>query len=131
MKESKRQKQFSSLIQKDLSEIFQRNGASITGSSKAFVTVTNVHMSPDLSIARVYLSFMLSENKQVLLDTITMKKNEVRRQLGNRIGKVVRIVPELVFYLDDSADYAAHIDSILADLDIPPEEEDENEGSQK
>lgn len=127
MKESKRQKQFSGLIQKDLSEIFQRNGAGITGNSKAFVTVTNVHMSPDLSVARIYLSFMLSENKQALLDAINMKKNEVRRQLGNRIGKVVRVVPELVFYLDDSADYAAHIDSILADLDIPPEEEDENE----
>ncbi len=126
MKESKRQKQFSGLIQKDLSDIFQRNGASITGSSKAFVTITNVHMSPDLSIARVYLSFMLSENKQALLDAIVMKKGEVRRQLGNRIGKVVRVVPELLFFLDDSADYAAHIDSLLADLDIPPEEEEED-----
>ncbi len=83
-------------------------------------------MSPDLSIARVYLSFMLSENKQALLDAIVMKKGEVRRQLGNRIGKVVRVVPELLFFLDDSADYAAHIDSLLADLDIPPEEEEED-----
>ncbi len=126
MKESKRQKQFSSLIQKDLSEIFQRNGSSLAG-SKAFITVTQVHMSPDLSVAKVYLSFMLSENKQTLLDHITMKKSEIRRLLGNRIGKVVRVVPELIFYLDDSAEYAARIDAILADLDIPPEEESDDE----
>lgn len=126
MKESKRQKQFSSLIQKDLSEIFQRNGSSILG-SRAFITVTSVHMSPDLSVAKVYLSFMLSENKQALLDTIHMKKNEIRRLLGNRIGKVVRSIPELVFILDDSAEYAARIDAILANLDIPPEEEEDKE----
>lgn len=126
MKESKRQKQFSSLIQKDLSEIFQRNGSSIVG-SKAFITVTNVNMSPDLSVAKVYLSFMLSENKQTLLDNINMRKNEIRRLLGNRIGKVVRIIPDLIFFLDDSADYAARIDAILADLDIPPEEEEDDD----
>ncbi len=122
MKESKRQKQFSSLIQKDLSEIFQRNGSSFIN-SKAFVTVTQVKMSPDLGLARIYLSFMLSENKQALLEHIEMKKSEIRRLLGNRIGKVVRIVPDLAFYLDDSADYAARIDALLADLDIPPEED--------
>lgn len=125
MKESKRQRQFSSLIQKDLSDIFQRNGAGIVG-SKAFVTVTKVTMSPDLGVAKVYLSFMLSENKQALLDNINMKKSEIRRLLGNRIGKVARVVPELVFYLDDSAEYAARIDNLLANLDIPPAENENN-----
>lgn len=122
MKESKRQKQFSSLIQKDLSEIFQRNGSSLTG-SKAFITVTQVKMSPDLGLAKIYLSFMLSENKQALLEHIEIKKSEIRRLLGNRIGKVVRVVPDLVFFLDDSADYAARIDALLSGLDIPPEED--------
>lgn len=121
MKESKRQKQFSSLIQKDLSEIFQRNAASLVG-SHTFITVTKVSMSADLSVAKIYLSFMLSEHQQELLDTVNMKKGEVRRQLGNRIGKQVRVVPELIFYLDDSADHAARIDKILSELDIPPEE---------
>ncbi|WKN33323.1 30S ribosome-binding factor RbfA [Porifericola rhodea] len=125
MKESKRQKQFSSLIQKDLSEIFQRNAASLVGSSSTFITVTNVSMSADLSVAKIYLSFMLSNQQQELLDTINMKKGEVRRQLGNRIGKQVRVVPELIFLLDESADHAARIDKILSELDIPPED-DEN-----
>ena len=128
MKESKRQKQFSGLIQKDLSEIFQRNAASLVG-SHTFITVTNVKMSADLSVAKVYLSFMLSEKQQEMLDMVNMKKGEIRRQLGNRIGKQVRVIPELIFYLDDSADYAARIDQILSGLDIPPEEgEDSEEG---
>lgn len=122
MKESKRQKQFSGLIQKDLSDIFQRSAASLVG-TRTFVTVTNVKMSADLSVAKVYLSFMLSDKQQETLDLINLKKGEVRRQLGNRIGKQVRIVPELIFYLDDSADHAARIDEILSNLDIPPEED--------
>ena len=122
MKESKRQKQFSGLIQKDLSDIFQRSAASLVG-TRTFVTVTNVKMSADLSVAKVYLSFMLSDKQQEMLDLINLKKGEVRRQLGNRIGKQVRIVPELIFYLDDSADHAARIDEILSNLDIPPEED--------
>ncbi|MFP4091388.1 MAG: 30S ribosome-binding factor RbfA [Cyclobacteriaceae bacterium] len=126
MKESKRQKQFSSLIQKDLSEIFQRNAASLVGPN-TFVTVTNVKMSPDLSVAKVYLSFMLSQHQQTLIDTINMKKGEIRRQLGNRIGKQVRVVPELIFQLDDSADHAARINRILSDLEIPPADEDEDD----
>jgi ribosome-binding factor A len=123
MKESKRQKQFSGLIQKDLSDIFQRNAASWVG-NHTFVTVTNVKMSADLGVAKVYLSFMLSDKQHEMLDMINMKKNEIRRQLGNRIGKQVRIIPELIFYLDDSADYAARIDQILSNLDIPPEEDE-------
>ncbi|MDF9800899.1 ribosome-binding factor A [Catalinimonas alkaloidigena] len=129
MKESKRQKQFSSLIQKDLSEIFQRNAASLVG-SHTFITVTRVSMSADLSVAKIYLSFMLSDRQQELLDTVNMKKGEVRRQLGNRIGKQVRVVPELIFYLDDSADHAARIDKILSDLDIPPEEESNSDNKE-
>jgi ribosome-binding factor A len=122
MKESKRQKQFSGLIQKDLSEIFQRNAASLVG-SRTFITVTNVRMSADLGVAKVYLSFMLSDKQQEMLDMINMKKNEVRRQLGNRIAKQVRVIPELIFYLDESADYAARIDQLLSGLDIPREED--------
>jgi ribosome-binding factor A len=92
-----------------------------------FVTVTNVQMSPDLSVAKIYLSFMLSQHQQTLMDTINMKKGEIRRQLGNRIGKQVRVVPELIFYLDESADHAARIDRILSKLDIPPADEDEHD----
>lgn len=126
MKESKRQKQFSSLIQKELSEIFQRE-ARWMFDSNVFVTVTEVEMSADLGVAKVYLSFMLSQNKKDLIELIQLKKSEIRRLLGNRIGKVVRIIPELIFFLDDSADYASHIEEILAGLDIPPADDEEGD----
>ena len=125
MKESKRQKQAAGLIQKDLSEIFQRNVANWLGKS-TFVTVTNVAMSPDLSVAKVHLSFVLSDNRQEMMDTLNQRKNDIRRVLGNRIGKTVRVVPELIFYLDESADYASHIDKLLSELDIPPADDDES-----
>ncbi len=126
MKESKRQKQAAGLIQKDLSDLFQRNAANWFGKS-TFVTVTNVHMSPDLSVAKVYLSFVLDDNRQAMMETLNQRKSEVRRSLGNRIGKAVRVVPELIFYLDESADYASHMDQLLSDLDIPPATDEENE----
>ncbi len=124
MKESKRQRQFSSLLQKELSEIFQRHGSSILGTND-FVTISRVLVSPDLGVAKIYLSFMLSKQKEQLMDTIQYRKGEVRRLLGNRIGKVARVVPELAFFLDDSADYASRMDKIISELDIPPAEEDE------
>lgn len=125
MKESKRQKQAAGLIQKDLSELFQRNAATWLGKS-TFVTVTNVTMSPDLGVAKVHLSFILDDNREEMMDTLNQRKNDIRRMLGNRIGKAVRIVPELIFYLDESADYASHIDKLLSELDIPPAEDDES-----
>lgn len=123
MKESKRQKQAAGLIQRDLSELFQRNAANWLG-KPTFVTVTNVTMSPDLSVAKVYLSFVLDDNRQAMMDTLNQRKSDVRRVLGNRIGKAVRVVPELIFYLDESADYASHIDQLLSELDIPPAEDE-------
>ena len=124
MKESKRQKQAAGLIQRDLSELFQRNAATWLG-KPTFVTVTNVTMSPDLSVAKVYLSFVLDDNRPVMMETLNQRKSDVRRVLGNRIGKAVRVVPELIFYLDESADYASHIDQLLSELNIPPAEDEE------
>ena len=124
MKESKRQKQAAGLIQRDLSELFQRNAANWLG-KPTFVTVTNVTMSPDLSVAKVYLSFVLDDNRPAMMETLNQRKSDVRRVLGNRIGKAVRVVPELIFYLDESADYASHIDQLLSELNIPPAEDEE------
>lgn len=126
--ESKRQQKVSRQLQKDLSEIFQRelphmfNGA-------GFVTVTNVRVSPDLSVARVYLSFLGTKNKEGLLDTIREKSKTIRQHLGDRVRHQLRIVPELTFFLDDTAEYAEKMEKLFAGLEIPPapEEEDEDE----
>ncbi|WP_200975518.1 30S ribosome-binding factor RbfA [Echinicola sp. 20G] len=124
--ESKRQQKYSKLIQKEIGEIFQRESKPLVGN--AMVTVTRVLMSPDLGVAKVYLSFLLANNKE-MLENIDSHKKEIRRHLGNRIGKSVRVVPELIFYPDDSSAYAQHMDKVIGDLNIPeaPEEEDEDE----
>lgn len=122
MKESNRQLKVGKLIQKDLGDLFQKDSKGMFG--KAFITVTAVKMSPDLSMAKIYLSFLMVEDHKQMIDEINKKKSEVRRILGNKIGKQVRIVPDLIFYLDDTAAYASKIEDLLSGLDIPKEDKD-------
>lgn len=116
--ESKRQQKVARQLQKDLGEIFQRelphafNGA--------FITVTNVRVSPDLGIARVYLSFLAAKNKALLMDTVEEKNKAIRQLLGERVRHQLRIVPHLQFFLDDTADYADKMDKLFAGIVIPP-----------
>jgi ribosome-binding factor A len=126
--ESKRQQKYSKLIQKEVGEIFQKEAKHILGNS--FVTVSRVLVSPDLGLAKVYLSFLLEKDRPVF-EKINEKKSEIRKHLGNRIGKSVRIIPELALFIDDSASYAQHMDKVISSLDIPEamdeeDEEDEN-----
>ncbi|NLL28740.1 MAG: 30S ribosome-binding factor RbfA [Bacteroidales bacterium] len=106
-----RQQKTARLIQKELAEIFLHEGKNFFGNS--MITVTVVRISPDLSIARVYLSLFAVKDKESLLKTIKIYTSEIRKLLGMRIGKQVRIIPELNFYLDDSLDYAEKIDKAL------------------
>jgi len=126
--ESKRQLKFNRMLQRDLGDIFQRQMAGQFGN--AFITITRVHISPDLSLAKVYFSVLLEDNKTNLLDSIRRKTREVRKHLGIKIGKQVRKIPELVFYLDEGASHASKIDQILADLNIPDKEGDDESNSQ-
>ena len=128
--ESKRQQKFARLIQKDLSEIFQRDAKSMFNG--AFITMTEVKVSPDLSIAKVYLSFLLAKNKNTLIEDIKEKGKAIRQMLAAKIKNQARIIPELHFYLDESLEYAAKIDNLLSTIHIPPAtEEDENKAGNK
>lgn len=109
--DSIRQQKASRLIQKELAEIFLLEGKNWFGS--AMITVTQVRISPDMSIAKVYLSLFAVKNKESLLQDIAIYHSEIRKKLGLRIGKQVRIIPELRFYLDDSLDYMEKIDKAL------------------
>ncbi len=124
--ESKRQQKYNKLIQKEIGEIFQKEAKHLLGNS--FVTVSRVMVSPDLGLARIYLSFLLEKDKPVF-DKINDKKSELRKHLGNRIGKSVRIIPEIALFIDDSASYAQHMDKVISDLEIPeaPEQDEEDE----
>lgn len=127
--ESTRQLKIAKLIQKELGDIFQRDGKAIFGN--VFITITKATITPDLSIAKIYLSFLLVDNKKELLDMVSSETKTIRKLLGERIRKQVRIIPELQFYIDENLDYAAKMDDIFAKLNIPPappeQEEDEPE----
>ena len=122
--ESKRQQKYAKLIQKELGEIFQKESRLLVG--RAMVTVTRVIMSPDLGLAKAYLSILITD-PQGTFDQIQTHKKEIRHQLAKRIGKSVRVIPELAFFPDDSASYAQHMDKVIGDLNIPEVPEDEEE----
>ncbi len=111
--ESTRQKKISRQLQKDLSEIFQLEGRTLFSTS--FVSVTVVRVSPDLSVARAYLSVFGVENKEELLAEINHMAYYLRKKLAARVRNQMRKVPDLKFFLDDSVDYAQNIESLLND----------------
>jgi len=118
--DSTRQNKFSRLIQKELAEIFQREGKFFYGNS--FVTLTNVKVTPDLAIARIYVSIFKDKNPKAIIESLNKQMHSIRKKLGDRIRNQARIIPELEFFLDDSLDYAEKINNIMKDLHIPPEE---------
>ena len=109
--ETKRQEKISKLLQQDLSEIIQMELRHVTRG--AMITVTKVHVTPDLSVAKAYLSLFATKDKDSLLENIKKHGSAIRGQLGNRIRHQLRVVPELQFYLDDSLDYIDNIDQLL------------------
>lgn len=116
--ESTRQAKISRLLQKELSEIFRLQTAKTHGT---LVTVSIVRVSPDLSIAKVYLSIFPSGKSQEVLDSIKASAKTVRYELAQRVRFQLRKCPELAFYLDDSLDYIDNIDRLL-DSDTPKED---------
>lgn len=123
MNESTRQQKYAKLIQKDLSDIFQKDKLGLFGNS--FVTIADVRVTPDLSIAKIYLSMLMVNDKEGLIETITARKSEVRKILGNKIGKQVRIVPDLLFFIDEVEERASKMDKLIDSLNIPPADEEE------
>jgi ribosome-binding factor A len=106
-----RQKKIGRLIQKDMSEMFQREVKELA--LGALVTVTVARVTPDMGIARVYLSIFPPNRKDEVFDNIKKHTSQIRYLLGQRTGKQLRIIPELEFYIDDSLDYIDNIDRLL------------------
>ncbi|MGV3685995.1 MAG: 30S ribosome-binding factor RbfA [Daejeonella sp.] len=121
--ESKRQQKFAGVIQKDLAEIFQREGANLLPNT--MVTITKVRVTSDLAIARVYLSFFNSTNNTLSLNTIKAHAGEIRYKLGSRIKDQARIVPQLEFFVDDTSDYVERMDRIFDKISKEPRQPDE------
>lgn len=108
--ESTRQAKISRLLQKELSEIFRQQTAKTHG---VIVSVSAVRTSPDLSVAKVYLSIFPSDQSGQMIESITASAKTIRYELGQKVRFQLRKVPELQFYLDDSLDYIENIDKLL------------------
>ena len=108
--ESTRQQKIARLLQKELSEIFRLETAKI---GNVIVSVSAVRVSPDLSIARAYLSIFPSDKAQVLLESINKSAKTIRYDLAQKVRYQLRKTPELFFHIDDSLDYIEHIDNLL------------------
>lgn len=108
---STRQLKVAREIQKDLAEIIRAKGMAAFGG--AMLTVSEVRVSPDLSIAKVFVSVFPSEKQAAVMLQLQEENHALRGELGRRVAKQFRIVPELDFLLDTTLDYAAHIDELL------------------
>ncbi len=105
-----RQQKINRLIQKELSEIFRKQTQQMRG---VLVSVSTVRVSPDLGLAKVYLSIFPSDQGADILKNIKTNIKQLRFDLGQKVGKQLRVIPELSLYLDDSLDYLENIDKLL------------------
>ena len=108
--ESNRQQKINRLILKELSEIFLLETKKMPG---VLISVTQVNITPDLSVAHAHLSFFPSEKGNELITNINDNIKNIRFELGKRVGQQLRIVPNLTFHLDNSLDYLDNIDRLL------------------
>ena len=109
--ETTRQAKIARLIQKELSEIFRRQTAKTHG---VIVSVSSVRVSPDLSIAKAYLSVFPSDKGPEMIESLNKSAKTIRYELAQIVRFQLRKTPELHFYLDDSLDYIENIDSLLS-----------------
>jgi ribosome-binding factor A len=123
--ESKRQQKFAGVLQQDLAAIFQREGMSFLPNT--LVTITKVRVTPDLAIARVFLSFFNNTNTQQSLQTVKAHASEIRYKLGARIKDQVRVIPQLEFFVDDTNEYVERMDKIFDKISKEPRQSDEGQ----
>lgn len=128
MKESKRQKQVAALLNEELSDIFRRLGLNVI--HNGMISIAKVKVTPDLLEARIYLSFYNIADKADMMKRVLDKAWEIKRELTARVGKQLRRMPELQFFMDDTLDYVFKMEALFDQLhkeeagkQIPPAEE--------
>jgi len=109
--EKTRLKKVERLILKELSLIFQQNP--LAEYRNVLISVTVVRISPDLSVARAYLSIFPSDDAEKIVEEITNHTGKIKYELGKKVRNQLRKMPDLKFFVDDSLDYAGKIDELL------------------
>lgn len=119
--ESKRQRQVAELIKRNFGIVLFQEGSYIYGD--ALVTVTNVKMTPDMGLAKIYLSIYNTNNKEAVLDFIDAHRTKLRQILSQRIKKHVRRIPQINFYIDEMLDEMYRLNELFNELGTSQEEE--------
>ena len=94
-----------------MAEIIRSKGMAAFGG--ALVSVSGVTISPDLSVAKIYVSVFPSDKAEAVMESLETNVKAFRGELGNKMSKQLRIIPEIIFYLDSSLDYVEHIEELL------------------
>ncbi len=110
--ESIRQKQIGELLRRYFGMLLTEEGSNIYGRDK-LVTVTGVKMTPDLLVAKIYISVYGTENKQEVILELEDNTHRLRQALASKVGKQMRRLPELEFFLDDTVDEMYRVDALL------------------
>jgi len=114
MMESNRQKKVARLIQKDLSDIFlQETKAYYQGS---MISITRVFVSKDFSLAKIYLSIFPNKSKEIIFEDVQKRRLQIKHKLSHKLKNQLRKTPDLIFYIDNSLEYYAHIEKLLKDI---------------
>lgn len=109
--DSRRQLKLGSVIKEAFTAILIRDGVTIYG--KAFVTVTNVKVTSDLSLARFYVSIFNTEEPDTVIQAFYKHKHELKRKLSEKLRHQLRVMPEIEFFRDETLDYAYHIEDLF------------------
>jgi ribosome-binding factor A len=122
-----RQEKFARQIQRDLGEIFQHHRQEWLANE--FVTISGVKVTPDLGLAKVYLSILNIPKRKQVMENLTLYGREIRMELARKLKNQVRKIPEITFYEDDSLDYVSKMDKIFEELNkgkINPDKESDS-----
>ena len=118
MEATNRQKKISSVIQQEIVDILQGEVRK-NGISNLVISVSNVHVTSDLTVAKVYLSIFPNEKKAEILAAVKSNQPLIKHDLAIRVKNQLRKVPSLLFYIDDSLDYIESIDKALSGEENP------------
>ena len=118
MEETNRQRKIAGVLQKDLVEVLQK--AAKDGMQGVIISVSKVSVTPDLGVAKVYLSVFPSDKRNAIIEGVKYNSPLIRHELAKRTRNQLRRMPELLFFGDDSLDYIEEIDKSLRGGDVNP-----------
>lgn len=121
--ETTRQKKIAGIIQKDLSELIS-NTLRNAGRANVIVSVTKVRVTPDLLIAKAYLSVFPATHANDLIAEINAMKTKLKHQVALKTKHQLRRMPELTFYNDDTLEYIEQLDKAVKGDNDPIQNKD-------